>query len=153
MPMPEEFYTLVAALTSALKRIHGTDLLFAIQFGSTARGTLKQQTDVDLFVCLKSPLDRPSRRHEFIESLEASTRQELEALASKGYELQLSPHYRSESGIQSFSPLHLDIATEGIILLDPEGRAIKFMQDIQERMRRRGTKRKRIGMKWYWTDI
>jgi predicted nucleotidyltransferase len=147
------FQSLLNACVASLKGSHGPSLLFVIHFGSTARGNLKNETDLDLFVCLKElPLGSASR-NAFAYELETSVQPFTDALAAQGYQIHVSSLFRSSSGIKTFSPLHLDLATEGVLLFDRTEEGKTFLDAVRKRMKERGTVRKRIGMKWYWSNV
>jgi predicted nucleotidyltransferase len=149
----ETFQSLLGACVVTLQSLHGDDLMFVVHFGSTARGHLKADTDVDLFVCLRRPLPEITQRQQLSTKLESAVEPWVQCLAEQGHSLRISTVYRSLEGIKSFSPLHLDLATDGIVLFDPEEQGKSFIEGVKVRMSERGTVRKRVGMRWYWANV
>ena len=128
----------------------GDDLLAVIQFGSTARGPLKRETDLDLLIVRKDfPATREMRRQleEDAESLFARSQEELQRL---GYAIDLSPLVWGESRFRSFSKLYLDMSGEGVICYDKTGLAAKVMERTRSWMKETGVERVQKGLKWYW---
>lgn len=147
------FEKLLSALVLALAEIHGKELVFIAHFGSTSRGFIKSETDVDLLVCLEHPLQTAQSRQDSAALLESKVQTELQTCRASGLELRLSPLYKSYSQTQKIVPLFYDIVTDGKILFDNNQRGEQFFQSVRNEIIKKKVTRKWIGMKWYWVNI
>lgn len=102
------------ALLGALPII-GVGMKGVVLFGSSVRGDLSEDSDIDLLVVME-PLGR-NRRHR----RETYVRIKQALNLSRPLDLLLYEKGECRYNFQNHNPLFLDIATEGIVLYDPEG--------------------------------
>ena len=59
-------------------------------------------------------------------------------------------HLRSAAEAEQGEPIFLDISIDGVILFDPDGWALEFLQRYRDRLAAQGSKRIPWGDSWYW---
>ncbi|HXF06451.1 MAG TPA: nucleotidyltransferase domain-containing protein [Blastocatellia bacterium] len=124
----------------ALKAGLGENLVAVALFGSRARGDERPGSDWDLFVLADRLPEHPLDRQTYLKAmlpLRLATKVSLLAKAPKEFESDLLPVY-------------LDIASDAIILFDPQGYLSAKLQEVREITQRVGLKRRRLNGEWIW---
>lgn len=128
----------------ALKAGLGENLPAVALFGSRARAEQRPGSDWDLFVLANTlplhPLDRQTYLKAML-PLRARTKVSVLAKTQKEFESDLLPVY-------------LDIASDAIILFDPQGYLSARLQEVREIIQSDGLQRRRLkgeGM-WDWVE-
>jgi len=133
-------YILTTRIRNALQKSRRPEVVGAILFGSTVKGTATASSDVDLLVVCHG-LD-PKRHRRGQES--AEIKQQLPGVPLDI--LRLTPQ-EVESNFRNHNPLFLDIAEEGIVLIDAHGWLENLLAETRDYVRRRGIKKAENG----WT--
>lgn len=128
---------------------YGANLTSCVLFGSTARGTCRPDSDIDvLVVCEVLPKEKLERIRDVIPVLEAA-RKYFENSFGK-FPPYVSIILKSETEARFHSPLYLDILEDGKVLFDRDG----FLSSVFEAMRKRlkvlEARRIWLGGHWYW---
>lgn len=115
-----------------------------VLFGSVARGDWKRESDIDLLVVVQGW--REIRDWERIEELSPlknrlARRDSQAGAIQAGFYPAIHVLPLSPEEMQSFRPLYLDIATDGIVLFDKEGLMSRFVGSVREEAERAGAKR------------
>lgn len=124
----------------------GDRLISLILFGSVARGTAQESSDLDLLVILEQvPRSLRERRRILLEVWERE--RVVKGLPASEWNLVV----KSPDEAQSHSPLYLDIVEDGIILLDRGRFFEQILDEMRERMRILGSRRVYLADgSWYW---
>jgi len=125
-------------------------LLSAIQYGSTARGTLKHETDIDLLLIFQTLPPGRMQRSQLLEEIESQCMGELCRLLPKDFNLCFSSKLKTVDESQRFSLLYLDMVDRSRILYDPQGLAAALLAKTRDWIQRSGAYRVEKGLKWYW---
>lgn len=146
----EPYQSLVNKLLGALVRAYGGRLVSLVVFGSVARGEARKDSDIDLLLLIGSlPKSRLERQQEFI-GVEKALDDYLDELSGQGYMISLSPILLTPAEASKVSPLYLDMVEDAVIVYDKDGFFGKVLEKVRERLRELGSRRIRMGKKWYW---
>lgn len=121
---------------------YGERLVSMVLFGSLARGTATQESDIDLLLIVEGLHKRKMKRmEEFIDNVEDKL---------MGVPFYISPIIKTPEEASMGSPLFLDMVYDAVILYDKG----KIFENIINRLRHRlnelGSKRVFKGSRWYW---
>jgi len=148
--MREPYKTLIERLIEALKRKYGDKFISLVVFGSVARGEARKDSDVDLLLVIDSiPKRRLERQKEFME-VEKDLEGYLNELFDEGYFIDFSPIIKTPEEAMRLSPLYLDMVEDAIIAYDKDDFFMKILDRVRKRLEELGSKRVRMGRKWYW---
>ena len=148
--MREPYKTLIERLIEALKRKYGDKFISLVVFGSVARGEARKDSDVDLLLIIDLiPKRRLERQKEFME-VEKELEGYLNELFDEGYFIDFSPIIKTPEEATRLSPLYLDMVEDAIIAYDKDDFFMKILERVRKRLEELGSKRVRMGRKWYW---
>jgi len=148
--MREPHKTLIGRLIEALKRKYGDKFISLVVFGSVARGEARKDSDIDLLLVIDSiPKRRLERQKEFME-VEKEVEGYLNELFDEGYFIDFSPIIKTPEEAMRLSPLYLDMVEDAIIAYDKDDFFMKILEKVRKRLEELGSKRVRMGRKWYW---
>ena len=131
-------YSLTTKIRNALQKSQRPEVVGAILFGSMVKGTATASSDVDLLVVCHG-LD-PKRHRRGKES--AEIKQQLPAVP---LDLLLLTPQEVESNFHNHNPLFLDMAAEGIVLIDAQGWLESLLAETRDYVQRRGIKKTENG--------
>jgi uncharacterized protein len=138
-------------LVSALETVYAEDLTSVAIFGSVARRTARDDSDLDLFIVVAGlPAGRRARLATF-DPVRKLLEKSLSALAGLGIETELMPILRTPDEIRIRTPLMLDMTEDAFLLRDREGALASALSGLRARLRELGSKRiwdEEGG--WYW---
>lgn len=144
--LQEPFRQILRTTTESWAISFGQRLLSVVVFGSVARRTARESSDIDLLVVAQElPKSLSERRHPFLE--EWARVKSANGFPSVDWNLVV----KSPEEARFHSPLYLDIVEDGIPLLDREGFFQRILQEMKERMRTLGSRRVFLDDgTWYW---
>lgn len=118
------------------------NLVSIVVFGSVARGTFKEQSDIDLLVISeKFPKKIADRIDLFVDKT-------FEISMEHGVNISVIPLKIVEA--QSTQPIYLDMAYEGIILYDKNNFMEKKLIELRKKLEKMGTKRIPYKRGYFW---
>lgn len=106
----------------------------AIIFGSRIKGTATTSSDIDLMIVGEKINVKPHRRCEEIAHIK-------KALPGLPLDILLLTPQEVESNFRNHNPLFLDIAEEGVILIDDHRRLENLMEETREYIKQRGIRK------------
>jgi hypothetical protein len=116
----------ITQLFSKIEDFYGDTLVSLVVYGSYAREENKFDSDIDLFIVIKTDKTRGERIREFVKEIESP----LINLSLKLYDDNISPEISSliltEKESLCFNPLYLDMVTKRIIIFD----RYNFMENL-----------------------
>jgi predicted nucleotidyltransferase len=136
-------------LVHELRDVYGARLVAVAVYGSVARGTMREDSDVDLLIVARDLPGRPERWRE-LDPLEKTMAPLLEPRVEGALPILLSPVIKTPDEVQAGSPLFLDMVEDARILWDPEGFLRGYLDGLRDRLRRMGARRIPWKGAWYW---
>ena len=116
----------ITQLFSKIEDFYGDTLVSLVVYGSYAREENKFDSDIDLFIVIKTDKNRRERIREFVKEIESP----LLNLSLKLYDDNISPEISTliltEKESLCFNPLYLDMVTKRIIIFDRDN----FMENL-----------------------
>lgn len=110
----------------------------------------RRDSDIDMLLIVDSiPKGRLERQKEFME-VEREIQDYLDKLLDEGYFIDFSPIIKTPEEALRISPLYLDIVEDGVIVYDKDDFFRKILERVRSRLRELGSKRVRMGKRWYW---
>jgi predicted nucleotidyltransferase len=146
----EAFDRIVDALPAACLAVYGDRLKALALFGSVARGTMRPDSDVDLFVVVEPLPDDPAPRRAEFEGVERRLAGEFVAARAAGVNTLLAPVLKTPAEMRQGSFLHLDLTDQARILHDPQDVLRTYLDDLAARLKAMGAKRVYKGGGYYW---
>jgi len=150
MGLTERYDAIVNRLLRELHEQYGDRLLSVALFGSVARGTQREDSDIDFLVVARDlPRGRAARVAEFLpveehlESWLAAPRSDLLAVA-------LSPVFKTPDEVEAGSPLFLDMVEDARILYDRDDLLHNRLERLRDRLAELGSRRVWRANSWYW---
>jgi hypothetical protein len=148
--LQERYDRLLEQAVGELRQLYGERLVACAVFGSVARRTQRDGSDVDLLLVVRGlPAGRFARVDEFLpaeDHLEASLRD----TNPEGQPVLLCPVFKTPEEVEAGSPLFLDMVEDARILHDPEGFLRAYLDRLGSRLRALGARRVWLGNAWYW---
>ncbi len=127
----------------------GANLISLVLFGSVARGTAKQESDIDLLIILKDAPDSYYNRLEPVVDIELELRKE--AFETTGAEPIFSSIVLSKQEAMENRNIFLDMLDASIILYDKDDFFKKRLDELKKRLLQLGSKKVILEDKtWYW---
>jgi predicted nucleotidyltransferase len=127
---------LAEQFAAILRRELGQRLTSIVLYGSVARGTARQDSDIDLLIMAgETDAERKATCDEIWKWDDTfSDQPEVVALRKASYSAGLEIYVLSKAQARRGTPIYLDMTLEAIVLYDPEGFFDRRMQQIKRRM-------------------
>jgi predicted nucleotidyltransferase len=138
-----------------LRRIvdyYGARLVSLAVFGSYARGEPRLDSDLDLFIVLRSATRArlSARTEEFVTNIEQPCDEDLQRLYDEGISMDLSPIILARNEAQGFLPLYLDMTSNCLTIVDHDGFLETILEKVKLQMARWGRARIDASGHWLW---
>lgn len=148
--LKEKFKKIEQKLLNEIVSFYKDRLISVVIFGSTARGTQRFDSDIDILIIAKRlPHSRMKRIKEF-EYVEKKIEPLLESLRQEGINTYISAVIKSQNEAELGSPLFLDMVEDAKILFDRDGFFLSVIMRLSNRLKELGAKRIWRGNTWYW---
>lgn len=146
----EAFDRIIEALPAACQAVYGERLKSLALFGSVARGTMRPDSDIDVFLVIE-PLSENiiDRRREF-EGVEERLSELFAEARRVGVHTFLAPVIKTPAEMRQGSFLHLDLTDQARILYDPQSVLRSYLDDLAARLKAMGARRVYKGGGYYW---
>jgi len=144
------FNTIVDESVTLLQTTCHVKVLAAVVFGSTVRGSLKRETDVDvIYVFDELPAGRLVRYRLFSPFQDAQA-ERLGSLEKEGYRVSFSPIYKSRVEFERWSVLYLDMVDHHRIVHDPLGLVSTLLLRVKNWIDQVGAYKVKKGTTEHW---
>jgi predicted nucleotidyltransferase len=145
----QRYQAIVDRLVLELRELYGPRLVAVAVYGSVGRGTMREDSDVDLLIVARHLPGRRERMREF-DRAETRLTDLLQPRVDGALPIVLSPVIKTPDEVQAGSPLFLDMVDDARILWDPEGFLADYLNGLRERLRGLGARRIPWKGAWYW---
>lgn len=150
MSIKDKLAELEKELLRESKKFYGDRLISLVIFGSVARGTYRNDSDLDILLVIDGlPKGRIRRIAEFME-IEKKLEPMLTSLRKDGIYTELSPILKTPEEAEAGSPLFLDMVEDARLLYDRDGFFSKILNQLRQRLIKLGARRIWKGDFWYW---
>ncbi len=140
---------ILTKFSQLLQERFGANLISLVLFGSVARGTAKQESDIDLLIILKDAPDSYYNRLEPVVDIELELRKE--AFETTGAEPIFSSIVLSKQEAMQNRNIFLDMLDASMILYDKGDFFKNRLKDMEKRLLQLGSKKVILEDKtWYW---
>ena len=147
----DEVNRLLHKLVEALKERFGEELVSVVLFGSFARGDFHERSDIDLLIVIEKLPQSQFKRSRLFDEAAEKLMDGFKLLREMGYLCQFMPIMKSREEAAYHSPIYLDMVEEGMILYDKGGFFKSVLEEIRQRLKELGAKRRFLkGGGWYW---
>jgi len=148
--LKERFEELQQILLSEVRSFYQDRLVTLAVFGSTARGTYRFDSDLDILIIADDlPRGRMKRVAQFM-SVEKKIESFLISLQKNGINTYISPIFKTPQEAEMGSPLFLDMVEDAQILFDRDGFFSKILERLRQKLKKLGARRVWQGNAWYW---
>ncbi len=149
-PLEPYLSKLIETLLPICLNHYGDRLITLAVYGSVARGTHHETSDLDLLLIVeKLPKGRMKRQEEF-EAVEDSLWRALGVQDQAHEPLFISVLIKSPQEALAGSPLFLDMIEDAWLLFDRDDFFKNILARLQERLKLLGAKRVWLDGAWYW---
>jgi uncharacterized protein len=141
----------IPRIVAALETVYGAGLGSIALFGSVARRTARDDSDLDMLLVVDSlPAGRGARLATF-QPVREILKGALFDLAVAGTETELMPILRTPEELRVRTPLMLDLTEDAVLLRDRDGLLALALASLRARLQALGSKRIWDGQGgWYW---
>jgi predicted nucleotidyltransferase len=136
--------------TQRLGRELGERLVSVALFGSVARGTAHNRSDIDLFVVIRDLPTGAFARREVVEPVHQALLPELDKLLQAGIYTDLIEVLRTPDEAGRFHMLYLDMMLEAQLLYDRDDFMKERLAQVRRKAQALGSTRRQIGDVYYW---
>ena len=119
-------------------------------FGSVARGTANEHSDIDLFVVIRDLPPGAFRRREVVGPVRDALLPELEKLWQEGIYADFVEVLRTPEEAGRFHFLYLDMVDEAVLLYDQDHFLTDRLARVRARLEELGATRRAVGKMTYW---
>lgn len=148
----KEYSPLALRLVSESLKLLGDDLLSLVLYGSIARGSAHECSDMDVLLVGRELPERFARRVEYLYPIKKGCREvTIDLWKDEGIYCNVQLYPLLPRGLEEFRPLFLDITTDGRLLFDRNGLMEAKIEEWRDRLSEMGAKRVSLpGGSWYW---
>jgi predicted nucleotidyltransferase len=145
----EDYKQILDSFKQSLLERFSSNLISLVLFGSVARGSAKQESDIDLLIILKDAPDSYYKCLEPVVDIELKLRKE--AFETTGTTAMFSSIILSKKEAMQNRNIFLDMLDASIILYDKGDFFKNRLKDLEKRLLKLGSKKVILEDKtWYW---
>lgn len=148
--LPAAYVQMADRLFEATRKFYAERLISFCLYGSVARGTVKETSDIDFLVVAEPlPRGRMNRVDEFMH-IERSLAPMVNEAWKNGVFVEFSPVMKTPAEVRHGSLLFLDMIDDGQIKYDRDDFLAGELGSFKARLDRLGARRIWQGDAWYW---
>ncbi len=149
--LQNEYDKIIRLLTREIRSYYGKRLVSIVVFGSVARGTYRQDSDIDLLLIVEPlPKGRIRRVDEFLYNVENRLEEVFKKMRDKGIFIDISPVIKTPREALMGSPLFIDMVEDAKIIYDRKDFFKNILDKLRTRLDQLGAKRIWRANSWYW---
>ncbi len=140
-------------LAALLKDYFRDNFLSLANFGSVARGEIREGSDIDFLIVLKEAAKSYGKRLKMLFPVLKDLEKRIEYKELEKMDIYLEPSFIifSKKEIENHPPLLLDMIEESVILYDKRNFLKRELEKMRMRMKRLGSFKNRLpDGSWYW---
>jgi predicted nucleotidyltransferase len=141
---------LARCYTQLLAQELGERLVSVALFGSVARGTAHEHSDIDLFVVIRDLPTGAFARRAVVEPVHQALLPELHELLHTGIYTDFIEVLRTPEEALHFHMLYLDMMLEAQLLHDRDSFMKERLAEVRRKAQELGSTRRQIGDAFYW---
>lgn len=146
-----EYLPLISKVLASLLKTYGKQLISVVLYGSAARGTAKENSDVDILAVIENlPADFSERVQEMMKIVREAKDEKMRLWLERGIfaNIQILPLLQREAVVHQ--PLYLDLLFDSVILFD-RGLMEEVFEELKLRLKELNAKRVTPPSgRWYW---
>lgn len=145
----KDYKQILSKFKQLLQEKFSDNLISLVLFGSVARGTAKQESDIDLLIIVKDAPEVYYKRLEPVIDIELKLREE--AFETTGAALMFSSMVLSKEEAMENRNIFLDMIDTSIILYDKNNFFKNRLKELKKRLLQLGSKKVVLeDQTWYW---
>lgn len=146
----EKYYSFVSILKEEIKDFYKEDLISIVLFGSVARGTFRNDSDIDILIIAKNlPNGRINRIEDFLK-IEKKLEFFISELRKNELFPSISPIIKTPEEVLLGSPLFLDMIEDAKILYDTHSFFEEYLNQLNLKLKSINAKKIKQDTSWYW---
>lgn len=146
----EKYYFLISILEKEIKNFYKDNLITIAIFGSVARGTFRNDSDIDILIIAQNlPKGRMNRIEDFLK-IEKKLDSFLLEFKKIGLYPEISPIIKTPEEVLLGSPLFLDMIEEAKILYDKNNFFQNYLNQLKNKLKAIHAKKIYVDSGWYW---
>lgn len=146
----EKYYFLISILEKEIKNFYKDNLITIAIFGSVARGTFRNDSDIDILIIAQNlPKGRMNRIEDFLK-IEKKLDSFLLEFKKIGLYPEISPIIKTPEDVLLGSPLFLDMIEEAKILYDKNNFFQNYLNQLKNKLKAIHAKKIYVDSGWYW---
>jgi predicted nucleotidyltransferase len=148
--LTERYDEILGRVVAELRVVYGARLVACAVYGSVGRGTMREDSDIDLLIVARDLPRGVSARRAEIDPVEERLDALLAPRPAGAARIVLSAVIRTPDEMAAGDPLFLDMVDDARLLHDPEGFLARYLDGLRARLRRLGARRVPWKGAWYW---
>lgn len=137
------FFEQAEKFTQDLKDHFSDQLVSVVLFGSVARNSTTDDSDIDLWVVLEGLPKSRYQRRLVLEPL-------FNEFEKEGIKTPVNCHLKTPTEAKHITLLHYDLAQEGILLYDKQDFMLGILKGVKKRIQQMGAQKRKRGKFTYW---
>jgi len=133
-----------------LRSAFGDRLVSVVLFGPVARGDAHASSDIDVLVVIDPIAPGPFSRKDLLAAADDALAPLIASAEMDGIRTRLRRIVGTRVDAEQMIALHLDLAEDGVLLVDREGFMATMLGSVRASLARLDARRVREGTSWYW---
>jgi len=144
------YSNIVEKLLDECKIFYGERMVSFCLYGSVARGTINNSSDIDFLIVAEDLPDRRLNRIDEFEKVKNKIQQLIKDAWKNEVYIELSPIIKTPAEVRIGSLLFLDMLEDGKILFDRDNFLQNYFDEFRAHLKKLGAHRVVRGETWHW---
>jgi predicted nucleotidyltransferase len=137
-------------LLAECKALYGERLVSFCLYGSVARGTMNNFSDIDFLIVVENLVNGRLKRVDEFEEVRNNIQQLIAEARKQEVHVEFSPMIKSPEEVRRGSLLFLDMLEDVKILFDRNNFLKNYFEEFRAHLKKSGAHRVVRGETWYW---